>query len=378
MRKLFTSESVGRGHPDKVCDQISDSILDAYLMRDPKAKVAIETMASGHNIFIAGEVNSQAEVDVIEIAKNILKTFDYYTSETSFITDIKKQSPDISQGVELSNDEIGAGDQGIMFGFATDETKEFMPLAITLAHKLVKKAEELRVSGDFKWARADMKSQVTLDYTDPQKTTVDTVLISIQHSANFVESEFKDFIKNNIIKPVLEEYKLELPDKILINPTGKFVIGGPIGDTGSTGRKIIVDTYGGASRHGGGAFSGKDATKVDRSAAYAARWIAKNIVAAKLAKKIELQIAYSIGVSQPVSVMVETFGTETVKKEIIEKIIMESFDLSPKGIIDSLNLRHPIYAKTSYFGHFGRDDLDLPWEKTNKVDQILKLLKKYR
>ncbi|MFV8435316.1 methionine adenosyltransferase [Mycoplasma sp. 3137] len=374
MRKLFSSESVGRGHPDKVCDQLSDAILDAYLSLDPDSKVAVECMASGHNIFIAGEVKSNADVDVIEIAKNILKQLGYYTNETSFITDIKRQSEDIAMGVELG-DEIGAGDQGIMFGYATDETPEYMPLGITLAHALVRRAEKLRTSLEFKNAKADMKSQVTLDYTDPNHVFVDTVLMSIQHAKNYDEAEFKSYIKNHIILPVMEQYNLAAPKNILINPTGNFVIGGPIGDTGLTGRKIIVDTYGGAARHGGGAFSGKDSTKVDRSAAYAARWIAKNIVAAGLAKRAEIQIAYAIGVAKPVSIMLDTFGTNTVPEDVIEQAVSEIFSLTPKGIIDALGLRKPIFLQTSYFGHFGRSDLNLPWEQLNKVEELQKKVK---
>ncbi|WP_322936103.1 methionine adenosyltransferase [Mycoplasmopsis cynos] len=370
MKKLFTSESVGKGHPDKLCDQISDAILDAYLTLDPSAKVAIETMASGHNIFIAGEVKSTANIYVIEIAINILKSLNYFTTQTSIITDIRKQSSDITMGVELENYEIGAGDQGIMFGYATNETDTYMPLAITLAHELVKKAETLRANGKFKWAKADMKTQVTVDYSDPNQTKIDTVLMSVQHSTKYVENEFKNYIKNEIILPTLNEYNLSEPDKILINPTGQFTIGGPIGDTGLTGRKIIVDTYGGASRHGGGAFSGKDATKVDRSAAYAARWVAKNLVAAGVADRLEIQLSYAIGIAQPVSVMVETFGTEKIDSQTILSIIDEVFDLTPKGIIDVLELRKPIYAKTSYFGHFGRKDVEFPWEKLNRVEQI--------
>ncbi|SJZ42476.1 methionine adenosyltransferase [Mycoplasmopsis verecunda] len=370
MRKLFTSESVGRGHPDKVCDQLSDAILDAYLTLDPNSKVAVECMASGHNIFIAGEVKSSADIDVIEIAKNILKQLGYYTTETSFITDIKRQSEDIAMGVELDNDEIGAGDQGLMFGYATNETPEYMPLGITLAHALVRRAEKLRTTLEFKYAKADMKSQVTLDYTDPKHVFVDTVLMSIQHSKNYNEEEFKSFIKNHIILPVLKEYNLEEPKNILINPTGNFVIGGPIGDTGLTGRKIIVDTYGGAARHGGGAFSGKDATKVDRSAAYAARWIAKNIVAAGLADKAEIQIAYAIGIAKPVSIMLDTFGTNKIDEDIIEQAVSQIFNLTPKGIIKALELQKPIFLQTSYFGHFGRSDLNLPWERLNKVEEL--------
>ncbi|QNM93912.1 methionine adenosyltransferase [Mycoplasma sp. Pen4] len=375
---LFSSESVGRGHPDKVCDQISDAILDAYLNLDPQSKVAIETMASGHNIIIAGEVKSKANVDVLEIARNILKELGYYTTETNFITDIRRQSDDIAMGVELSDGQIGAGDQGIMFGFATDETPEYMPLAITLANELVKLAEKLRISKEFKWAKADMKSQVTVDYTN-EKTKIDTVLMSIQHSASYNEEEFKTFIKNDIIKPVLSKYGFEMPERILINPTGQFVLGGPLCDTGLTGRKIIVDTYGGYARHGGGAFSGKDATKVDRSAAYAARWIAKNLVAAGVAKKVEVQIAYAIGVAEPVSINVETFATHLDKiggisgSDLVD-IIKVIFDLTPKGIINDLGLTKPIFQQTAFFGHFGRNDLDLPWEKLNKVDAIKDLV----
>ncbi|VEU76506.1 methionine adenosyltransferase [Mycoplasmopsis columboralis] len=380
MRKLFTSESVGRGHPDKVCDQISDAILDSYLTLDPYAKVAIETLASGNMIVIAGEVNSNVDIDVIDIAKNILRKLGYYSYKTSIIVDIKEQSSDIHQGVELGSEkgqELGAGDQGIMFGYATNETPEYMPLAIMLAHEIVKTADKLRESGQFKWAKADMKSQVTLDYTNPNKTTIDTILFSIQHSPKYNKEEFENYIKNNVVGEVLKKYNMEAPDKLLINPTGNFVIGGPIGDTGLTGRKIIVDTYGGAARHGGGAFSGKDATKVDRSAAYAARWIAKNVVAAKLADKIEIQIAYSIGVAKPVSVMVESFGTNKVPNELIEQAINELFDLTPKGIIESLDLRKPKYLQTAYYGHFGRTDVDLTWERLDKVEQLQEYVQKH-
>ncbi|TQC54072.1 methionine adenosyltransferase [Mycoplasmopsis mucosicanis] len=369
-KKLFTSESVGQGHPDKVCDQISDSILDAYLSQDPKSKVAIETMASGNIVLVGGEVSSAASVDARKIAKNILEKLGYWNGSINLITDIKQQSSDIAQGVDLANDNIGAGDQGIMFGYATSETPSFMPLAITLAHELVKLADKLRQCGEFKWAKADMKSQVTLDYSDPDQTKVDTVLLSIQHAQEFDEAEFKDFIKNKIIKVVLAKYGFEQAKNILINPTGRFVIGGPIGDTGLTGRKIIVDTYGGASRHGGGAFSGKDCTKVDRSAAYACRWIAKNLVAARVADRVEIQVSYAIGVAEPVSISVYTFGTEKIDRELIIEAVREIFDLRPASIIKELGLRRPIYAQTSYFGHFGRDDLDLPWERLDKVEKI--------
>ncbi|BAP01154.1 methionine adenosyltransferase [Mycoplasmopsis californica HAZ160_1] len=369
-KKLFTSESVGQGHPDKVCDQISDTILDAYLVQDKYSRVAVETMASGKTLFISGEVSSTVTVDSSKIAENILKKLGYFTDELKIIVDIKQQSPDISQGVDLGDEEIGAGDQGIMFGYATNETPNFMPLAHTLAQELVKKADKLRQSGEFKWAKADMKSQVTVDYTNPEKTTIDTVLLSIQHDENFNELEFKNFIKKFIIAPVLAEYGFDKANKILINPTGRFVIGGPIGDTGLTGRKIIVDTYGGAARHGGGAFSGKDYTKVDRSAAYACRWIAKNLVASRLADRVEIQVSYAIGVAEPVSVSVYTFGTEKVERQLIEEVVWKLFDLRPYEIIKNLKLRDIKYAPTSYFGHFGRQDLDLPWERLNKVEEI--------
>nr|WP_318025063.1 methionine adenosyltransferase [Mycoplasmopsis bovigenitalium] len=374
-KKLFTSESVGQGHPDKVCDQISDAILDAYIFQDKYARVAIETVATGNVLLIGGEVYASANVDAVEIAKNILIKLGYYSEQLKIITDIKKQSSDISQGVALENNEIGAGDQGIMFGYATTETKTYMPLAISIAHDLVKYADKLRIEGKFKWAKADMKSQVTVDYTDYEETKIDTVLMSIQHDENYDEKEFKKFVKNNIISIVLEKYGFKNCDKILINPTGRFVIGGPVGDTGLTGRKIIVDTYGGAARHGGGAFSGKDCTKVDRSAAYACRWIAKNLVAARLAERIEIQVSYAIGISKPVSVSVYTFGTEKVERDLIKEVINNLFDLRPAAIIEQLELRNPIYQQTSYFGHFGRDDLDLPWERLNKVKEIEEYVK---
>ncbi|UUM24554.1 methionine adenosyltransferase [Mycoplasma sp. 3686d] len=381
MKKLFTSESVGRGHPDKVCDQISDAILDAYLTLDPYAKVAIETLASGNIIVIAGEVKSNVDIDVIEIAKNLLRELGYYSHKTSFIVDIKEQSSDINQGVELTNQqdgELGAGDQGIMFGYATNETPQYMPLAIMLAHEIIKTADKYRVNRQFKWAKADMKSQITLDYTNPEQISIDTIVFSVQHSTKYNKKEFENFIKNVIIAESIAKYGLSLPDKILINPTGNFVIGGTMGDTGLTGRKIIVDTYGGKARHGGGAFSGKDATKMDRSGAYAARWIAKNIVAANLAERVEIQIAYSIGKSQPVSIMVECFETNKVNVSLIEQAIKQLFDLTPKGIINTLDLRKPRYLKTSYYGHFGRDDVDFTWERLNKVQELKDFINKHQ
>lgn len=377
MKKLFTSESVGQGHPDKICDQISDAILDVYLTKDKYSRVAVEVMASGNKIYIAGEVSSSAKVDVKKVALETLKNIenDYKTDEIEVLINLKKQSQDIAQGVVLNDDEIGAGDQGLMFGYATNETPEYMPLAIALANQIVYKTNELRKSGEFKHAKSDMKCQVTLDYSSKNKTTVDTVLLSCQHDENFDESKFKTFIKEKIILPILQEYKLDKPKKILINPTGRFVIGGIVGDTGLTGRKIIVDTYGGYAHHGGGAFSGKDATKVDRSATYYARWVAKNLVAAGVANKIEIQISYAIGVSKPLSISVDTFGTNKVNEDKIVECVNNIFDFRPAAMIKQLDLRKPIFLKTACFGHFGRKDIEFPWEKLNMVDKIKKYLK---
>ncbi|MBZ4212636.1 methionine adenosyltransferase [Mycoplasma sp. U97] len=372
---LFTSESVGPGHPDKICDQISDAILDEYLKQDENSRVAIETVASGNQIYITGEVSSNAIVDFKTKALKVLYSIDdsYRNENIKVMTNIKTQSPDIAQGVVLDDDEIGAGDQGIMFGYASDESPEYMPLAITLAHKIIYKANELRNNGQFQDAKADMKTQVTLDYTG-DKVSVDTVLFSCQHSENFDENNFKTVIKDKIIKPVLLEYNLDTPLKILINPTGRFVIGGIVGDAGLTGRKIIVDTYGGSAHHGGGAFSGKDATKVDRSAAYACRWIAKNLVAAGVAKKIEIQVSYAIGVASPVSIFIDTFGTGVISNDKIIEIINSIFDLRPKAIIDKLQLRKPIYQNTACYGHFGRKNNEFTWEKLDKVKEIKEYL----
>ncbi|UWD34272.1 methionine adenosyltransferase [Mesomycoplasma molare] len=374
-KKLFTSESVGKGHPDKICDQISDGVLDSILKKDPEARVACEVMASNRLIIIGGEITTKTYVDVVKVAWSILKRIGYNESDFTIVSNVNKQSPDINQGVDRTDGQIGAGDQGIMFGYATDETPELMPLAITLAHALVKRAEELRSSHKFKWAKADMKSQVTIDYSDENNVKIDTILMSIQHDENYDENLFKSFIKKEIMLYIAKKYNLNEDFKILINPTGKFTIGGPIGDAGLTGRKIIVDTYGGAARHGGGAFSGKDYTKVDRSGAYAARWVAKNLVAAKVAKKVEIQLSYAIGVVKPISIHINTFNTSKFKDEEILKAIDKFFDLSPSGIINDLNLKQPIYLQTATFGHFGRNDLDLPWEKTNKVDLIKEFFK---
>jgi S-adenosylmethionine synthetase len=372
---LFTSESVSVGHPDKICDSISDAILDACLAQDPYSRVACECFATTNLVVIGGEITTKANVDYEKIARETILKIGYTdesigidgnTCEIQVVMD--SQSPDIALG---TNVEVGgAGDQGIMFGYACNETKEYMPLAITLAHKLVKLATELRQSGDFKWARPDMKSQVTIDYTNEKK--IDTVLMSIQHDDDFNEEEFKDYIKNHIIKTVVDEYHLNDDYRVLINPTGRFVIGGPHGDTGLTGRKIIVDTYGGSARHGGGCFSGKDPSKVDRSAAYMARYIAKNIVAANMCDKIEIQLSYAIGMKEPTSIFIDTFNSEKVEKDVILKAIKNEFDLTPQGIIDTLDLLRPIYSQTSAYGHFGKDNL--PWEQLNKVDDLKKYM----
>lgn len=373
MNGIFTSESVGKGHPDKICDQISDAILDAVLSKDKNAKVAIEVMASNRLIIIGGELTTTTYVDFVKVAWEILMKLGYTENDFSILSNVNKQSEEIKNSVDL-DDEIGSGDQGIMFGYATDETESFMPIAIAVSHELVKKAEELRISGKIKEIKADMKSQVTVDYKENGEIEVKTVLMSIQHSFNYEKAKFETEVKKYIIEPIIAKFFKNKNYKILINPSGSFVVGGPIGDTGLTGRKIIVDTYGGMSRHGGGAFSGKDCTKVDRSAAYAARWVAKNLVAAGVAKKIEIQLSYAIGVVKPISISFETFGTETISKSKILEIVEKSFDLSPKGIINNLNLRNPIYLQTATYGHFGREDLDLPWEKLNKIKEIKKLL----
>lgn len=374
-KNIFTSESVGKGHPDKICDQIADKILDQILMQDPDARSAIEVMASNRLIVIGGELSTSAYVDVVEQAWNVLLDLGYTYDDFSILSNVHAQSSDISQSVNKTNTtEIGAGDQGIMFGYATDETSTFMPLAIQVAHDLVKNAEKLRLNQTIKTIKSDMKSQVSINYANPDKPQIDTVLMSIQHHDQINEKKFKQEVLDLIIKPIVNKYFPKQTDyQVYINPSGRFVIGGPIGDTGLTGRKIIVDTYGGAAKHGGGAFSGKDYTKVDRSAAYAARWVAKNLVAAGVAKKIEIQLSYGIGLTKPISIDVNTFNTSKYESTKIIEIINQVFDLSPKGIIDALDLKRPIYYQTSFYGHFGRDDLDLPWEKLNKVDLIKKL-----
>ncbi|MGL5617564.1 MAG: methionine adenosyltransferase [Metamycoplasmataceae bacterium] len=374
MSIIFTSESVGKGHPDKICDQISDAILDAVLLKDKNSKVAVEVMASNRLIIIGGELTTNTYVDFVTIAWGILMNLGYTENDFSILSNVNKQSEEIRNSVDLGV-EIGSGDQGIMFGYATNETENYMPIAITVAHELVRKAEELRKSKKIKELKSDMKSQITVEYLDNGDIEIRDVLMSIQHTANYDKVKFEKDVKEQIIKPIIKKFFKNNNYRILINPSGSFVVGGPIGDTGLTGRKIIVDTYGGMSRHGGGAFSGKDCTKVDRSAAYAARWVAKNLVAAGVAKKLEIQLSYAIGVVKPISISFETFGTETISKENIRNIVEKVFDLTPKGIINSLKLRDPIYLQTAVYGHFGRSELNLPWEKLNKVDEIKKQLK---
>ena len=378
---LFTSESVGEGHPDKLCDQISDGILDACLKDDPESRVACECFSTTGMVLVGGEITTNTYVDVQHVAREIARNIGYTKAEYGLDCDsmavlntIHNQSPDISQGVSgtgLYKGEQGAGDQGLMFGFACDETSSLMPAPIMLAHKILLKATELRKSGAIKWLRPDAKSQVTIEYEGYTPKRIDTVVVSHQHDPEISYDEIKSTIINQIIKPVLAEEKFDQKDiKYYINPTGRFVIGGPHGDTGLTGRKIIVDTYGGMGRHGGGAFSGKDPSKVDRSAAYMARYIAKNIVASGVCTRCEVQLAYAIGVPFPVSVMVNTFGTGSVPEAQIEKVVKELFDLTPAGIVKALDLKKPIYQKTASYGHFGRDIFS--WEKTDKAEAIKK------
>lgn len=380
---LFTSESVSEGHPDKIADQISDAVLDAALREDPFARVACEVFTTTNTVIVGGEITTTAVLDYEKIARDTLVNIGYtddawgidgHTCDVQVL--VHTQSPDIAMGVDASSDtqDVGAGDQGIMFGYATSETENYMPLAIEMAHELVKRASMLRKNGDFKWARPDMKSQVTIDYSNREHPQVDTVLMSIQHDEEYDEQAFKNYVKEQIIGYVAAKFNMNMNFRILINPTGRFVVGGPHGDAGLTGRKIIVDTYGGAARHGGGAFSGKDCTKVDRSAAYAARYVAKNIVAAELAERCEIQLSYAIGVSEPISIAVETFETERVAQQEIIHAIRQTFDLTPNGIIDMLDLRKPQYNQVAAYGHFGRQELDLPWERLNKVDALQQLL----
>lgn len=378
-KNLFTSESVSEGHPDKLCDQISDAILDECLRQDKYSRVACECFVTTNLLVIGGEITTNAKVDYEAVARDVMRRIGYTAEDLGIDADtceikvvMDTQSSDIALG---TNVEVGgAGDQGIMFGYATNETETYMPLPISMAHELVRYASELRHNGTFKHARPDMKSQVTIDYTDENNPKVDTILMSIQYDPDFNEEEFKTFIKEKIMKEVVRKHHMNEDYKVFINPTGRFVIGGPHGDTGLTGRKIIVDTYGGMARHGGGAFSGKDPSKVDRSAAYITRYIAKNIVAAGLCDRIEIQLSYAIGVKDPTSVHVDTYGTGKVADEVILDAIKKEFDLTPQGIINTLDLLNPIYGPTAAYGHFGRTDVEFPWEKLNKVEDLKKYL----
>jgi len=388
---LFTSESVTEGHPDKVCDNVSDAILDAIIAKDPTARVACETFCTTGVVTVMGEITTTAQVDIPQIVRDTVCEIGYNSAEAGFdgntcavMTAIDKQSPDIALGVDNSmeykegEDDAynlhGAGDQGMMFGYACDETEELMPLAISIAHKMARRLTAVRKSGELSYLRPDGKTQITVEYEDGVPVRVDAVVVSSQHSADVSLETLRKDILEKVIKPEVPEKFFDENTKIYINPTGRFVVGGPQGDTGLTGRKIIVDTYGGYARHGGGAFSGKDPTKVDRSAAYASRYVAKNIVAAGLASKCEIQLAYAIGVAKPVSVMVDTFGTGVVSDDKISAAVAKVFDLRPAAIIDNLKLRNPIYKQTAAYGHMGRTDIELPWEKTDKIEELKKAL----
>ncbi|EIJ41809.1 S-adenosylmethionine synthetase [Beggiatoa alba B18LD] len=375
---LFTSESVSEGHPDKIADQISDAVLDALLAQDKKARVACETLVKTGMVVVAGEITTNTWVDVEALVRNTIKEIGYNSSEMGFdwescavLSAIGKQSVDIAVGVdETENHEQGAGDQGLMFGYATNETDVLMPAPITYAHRLVKRQAELRKNGTLPWLRPDAKSQVTFRYIDGKPVGVDAVVLSTQHSPDISNKSLQEAIMDDVIKHVIPSEWLDKNTRYYINPTGRFVIGGPMGDCGLTGRKIIVDTYGGMARHGGGAFSGKDPSKVDRSAAYACRYVAKNIVAAGLAQRCEVQVSYAIGVAEPTSILVETFGTGKIDDAKLVRLVREHFDLRPRGLIAMLNLLRPIYGKTASYGHFGREDADFTWEQTDKADAL--------
>ena len=389
---LFTSESVTEGHPDKVCDQISDAVLDEIIKNDPDARVACECFCTTGTLVVMGEISTDCYVDIASVARKVVNEIGYDRPDAGFdghtcgvMTAIDEQSPDIALGVDKSfelkageEDELnlhGAGDQGLMFGYATNETEEYMPLTLVLSHKLCRRLAEVRKDGTLPWLRPDGKSQVTVEYDDGKPARVDTVVVSTQHSEDVSLEEIRKSVTDLIIKEVVPEELMDKDTKIYINPTGRFTVGGPCGDTGLTGRKIIVDTYGGAAHHGGGCFSGKDPTKVDRSATYAARWAAKNVVAAGLADKCEIQLAYAIGVAKPVSIMVDTFGTGKYSDEKIAEAVEKVFDMRPEAIIRALDLCRPIYRQTASYGHFGRTDIDLPWEKLDKVDELLDAIK---
>ncbi|MFE0441644.1 methionine adenosyltransferase [Aerococcus sp. NPDC058936] len=389
-KRLFTSESVTEGHPDKVADQISDAILDAILAQDPQARVACETAVNTGLVLVFGEVTTSAYVDIQKIVRDTVREIGYRDGKFGFDADsiavlvsLDEQSPDIAQGVddaietrekgEVDNKLIGAGDQGIMFGYATDETTELMPMPIALSHRLSRRLAEVRKSGELNYLGPDGKTQVTMEYDDNnQPQRIDTIVISTQHTEGIELDQIRQDVIKHVVEPTMPENWLDENTRYFINPTGKFVSGGPEADSGLTGRKIIVDTYGGSAHHGGGAFSGKDATKVDRSASYAARYIAKNLVAAGLARKVEIQLAYAIGVAEPVSIAIDTFGTSDLTENDLVALVRDNFDLTPNGIIDMLSLRQPIFSRTAAYGHFGRDDQDFTWEKTDKVDILKK------